>query len=56
VTTTSAATEIDQVGTQFDGLGHIGIQFGKPSALWRRMSGNGTWASPSERHLFKRTD
>src|SRR5277367_1950293 len=24
------ATEIGQTGTQFDGLGHIGIQLGKP--------------------------
>ena len=29
------ATEIGQVGTQFDGLGHIGCQTGKPAATGR---------------------
>ena len=40
------AAEIGQTGTQFDGLGHIGIQMGKPGDLTETRFYNG---SPSSR-------
>ncbi len=43
------ATEIGQVGTQFDGLGHIGIQIGSPGDLGQVRYYNGYTAAQINR-------